>query len=191
MDDNITGKIRKRVDDPSDGPQAKKRKLKDMSFTANKRVILNFLFGHGSRYDDDLICDYNIDCYNKFILNEIIKYDVLKNIERTFISYLFEQYKKNLNMHRKKFSDNTILHILKSSTDLNCADNNGKKPIHYVCEHGNITMLNLMIEKKVDLNCETNDGKKPIQYLLKRSGDDDTFKMLKLLLKKGSMELLD
>ena len=38
MNNNITGEKRKRDDDdPSDGPLEKKRKVKDMSFTANKR----------------------------------------------------------------------------------------------------------------------------------------------------------
>ena len=117
MNNNITGEKRKRDDDSSDGPLEKKRKVKDMSFTANKRLIFNYLFGQPSRkYGDDIITNYDIHHYNKFILNEVIHYNLLKNIEVTFISYLFKTYSKKFGnsriMYREKILDSTVLHIL-------------------------------------------------------------------------------
>jgi ankyrin repeat protein len=85
-----------------------------------------------------------------------------------------------------------VSHLLKKNVNLECADGDGWRPIHYICNgvyvnkslsSKDMALLIELVDKGIDLNCETKDGQRPIHLLAEPS----KLSALQYLLSKGTV----
>jgi len=74
-----------------------------------------------------------------------------------------------------------IKYIINKEVDLECIDNYGMKPIHFICQFSTPEMIKYIIDKGVDLECKTNEKWKPIHLICYYS----TPEMIKYIVDKG------
>ena len=78
--------------------------------------------------------------------------------------------------------DNNLTKIFIDSIDnLECANNYGLRPIHYICRHSTPKMIKYIIDKGVDLECEIDEHWRLIHIICRYS----TPEMIKYLVDYG------
>lgn len=116
---------------------------------------------------------YNNEKYNSLREKGIIReYD-------DFINYLIENYidnfdyideyngKRLIHYICKGYKPNMVKYLIEKGVDLECKDNKGRRPLHYICFnlYSGIKDIELLIEKKVYIECEDYKGRRPIHYI--------------------------
>jgi hypothetical protein len=120
------------------------------------------------------------EIFEKIINNK--QFDELLNYTNFDLTNNFEELLKNC-------KNETILkYVIDNAIDLECKDNLGKRPIHYICQSSTLEMLKYIIDKDVDLECKDFNGWRPIHYICQSS----TLEMLKYIIdKKVNLECED
>jgi ankyrin repeat protein len=124
----------------------------------------------------------------RFDVTKVIKYiDRLIKLSDYVVKHIID----NVDDHRyRKISrfifsqcNNKIIKYMidKKDIDLECQDNEGWRPIHYICRFSTPEMIKYIIDKGVDLDCKNVDGWRPIHLICRFS----TPEMIKYIIDKG------
>ncbi len=133
------------------------------SYTINKKKIWKYIWSKNFR---------QLLNYNEYMITDFIQFGVDGwSSNESLFSFLIKNCKDNV----------IIAHVINNSIDIDCANRHGKKPIYYICRHGNVDMLKLILEKGVDLNYTDRLGRKLIHYICHYGNID----MLKLIMEKN------
>jgi ankyrin repeat protein len=73
-----------------------------------------------------------------------------------------------------------IKYIIDKEINLEHNNNNGWRPIHFICRYHSPSLIKYIINKNVNIDCITNTGWKPIHFIYRYS----TLEMMSLILFK-------
>lgn len=135
----------------------------------------------------------NLDDKDKdknYPVHYLLNNDNMKSSEKIilldkFVNFNYPNNERKYPIHLvcEKGDIELVKYFIKRKINLECEDDNGWRPIHYICKNPTlISCLESLVEQGVDLNCETNEGKKPIHFLAKPS----TLELVKYLIDKGA-----
>jgi hypothetical protein len=119
------------------------------------------------------------------IIHHIVSKIVNKRTNKFYKNKKYDLLKMKMGKFFKKCKINNIIkYIVDNAITLECKDNLGKRPIHYICEHCNPEIIKYIGDKNVDLDCMDNGQYEPIHYICQYSTPDiltyfiDKFKQL-------------
>ncbi|AYV82281.1 MAG: hypothetical protein Homavirus24_4 [Homavirus sp.] len=58
-----------------------------------------------------------------------------------------------------------VKYMIDKGVDLECVNNHGWKPIHFVCRYSTPETIKYLVDKGIDLECTNRDGWKPIHFV--------------------------
>jgi hypothetical protein len=77
--------------------------------------------------------------------------------------------------------DKIIKHIIDSFDNLECSNNEGWRPIHFICNNSTPEMIKYIVNKGVNLECSDNKGWRPIHFICRYLVPE----MIKYIIDKG------
>jgi ankyrin repeat protein len=78
------------------------------------------------------------------------------NVGRTPLMYIVDGPEDQFHHDRNEITSLLLKHL--SNQDVNMTDYVGNTALHYVCHHGNIPLLNLLLRYEANINMINNDG---------------------------------
>jgi ankyrin repeat protein len=117
----------------------------------------------------------------EYIINNKNNYeDILNNMDLTSLTLDLNKI-NNFNNFINIKSNVLLKKLIDITIDLEYSNNNGWRPIHFICRYSNPEMIKYIIDKGVNLECVINNGWKPIHFICRHSGPE----MIKYIIDKG------
>lgn len=128
-----------------------------------------------NNYEFDALFSYQKFDLKFFEIDSVIKLleDASDNVVKHFIDgvidleYIFVPKNKRLIHLICQYSEShsIIKYIIDKGVNLECADYEEWRPMHYICYFHKKETIDYIISKKVDTECETVDGDKPLDLI--------------------------
>jgi ankyrin repeat protein len=127
------------------------------------------------QYDyKDSFLDFKDEC-KKYVKN--------KNFDKLLYYVEFDLSDDNFtyNLFKDCKDKNVLKHVIDNTIDLECINNEGWRPIHYLCRYSTPEMIRYIIDKGVNLECINKYKMRPIHFICALS----TPEMIKYIIDKG------